>query len=266
MSRVELGGKVAIVTGASSGIGRATALALARHNVRLALASRSRDALRAVADEARGLGTEAFARPTDVTVRAEVEALVEEAVARLGPVDVAVCGAGEYVRGEVGRAGVDAYERSFAANFYGSLHLIRAVLPAMAARRTGHIVVISTVDAKKPLPLDAPYVAAKSAITGVVDVLRQELRGTGVRTLTVLPGRVDTPMIVHLDVPWVSRKIPAERVARAVVRGLRRGRAEVVVPWLGPKSLIACNALSPRLADWLVRALGLEGVERADPR
>lgn len=109
-------------------------------------------------------------------------------------------------------------------------------------------------------PLDAPYEAAKFALAGFGEVLRQELYGSGVHVTTVFPGRVDTPMSAMLQVPWISAKIPPEAVARAIVRALHRGQAEVIVP-LRARSLVYLNTFSPRLGDWIVCLFYLEGWE-----
>ena len=260
VSRVH--GKAAIITGASSGIGRSTALAFAREGIRLALASRRLDQLQSLEQEVRAYHNDVFSQPTDVTVREQVETLVKETLRHFGSVDIVVCNAGQYIRGQVQTLTADDFERTFAVNFYGSLYLILEALPGMLERRAGTIVAVSSVDGKKGLPLDAAYVASKFAITGYMDVLRQELKGTGVHALTILPGRVDTPMIAHLDVPWVSRKISSDRVARTIMRGLRRGGGEMIVPVLGPTTLVALNAISARWADWVTRLFRLEGKER----
>jgi short-subunit dehydrogenase len=149
-----------------------------------------------------------------------------------------------------------------AVNFYGSLHLILRALPGMLERRHGSIVAVTSMDAKKGLPRDAPYAASKFALTGFMDVLRQELHGTGVSASTVLPGRVDTPMIERLNVPWVSRKISADRTARAVVWAIRRGPAEVFVPYASMKLFALASAISAPLGDWLARTFRLEGEEQ----
>lgn len=261
MGRVDFHSKVAIITGASSGIGRSTALAFAREGIRLALASRNPETLSRVEQEVRAHHQDVFVQPTDVTMRSQVEALIRETRRRFGSIDIIVCNAGEYVRGTVRVVSVGDFDRALSVNFYGSLYLILAVLPSMLSQRSGHIVVVSSVDGKKGLPLDAPYVASKFAITGFMDVLRQELKGTGVHALTVLPARVDTPMIAHIRVPWVSRKISSDQVARAILRGLKRRSSEVIVPWVGPKSLVVLNTISPRLADWFIEKFKLEGIE-----
>jgi short-subunit dehydrogenase len=114
------------------------------------------------------------------------------------------------------------------------------------------------MDSKKGLPLDAPYVAAKFALTGFAEVLRQELHGTGISVSTILPGRVDTPMIATLRVPWVSAKISAEAVARATLRAIRLRQPEVILP---PQASLLhyLNVLSPRMGDWAARFFHLEG-------
>jgi len=147
-----------------------------------------------------------------------------------------------------------------AVNFYGVLHAVQAVLPHMVARRSGHIVLVSSADGKKGIPPDGPYVAAKFAVAGLGDILRQELRPYGIAVTTVFPGRVDTPMIAHLRVPWISAKIPPEAVARAILRAIRRRTPEVIIP-LQVRLFVYLSALCPSLGDWFTRQFHLEGWE-----
>jgi uncharacterized protein len=112
------------------------------------------------------------------------------------------------------------------------------------------------------MPQDGAYAAAKAALAAYAAALRQCVHGRGVHVCTVFPGRVDTPMIATLDVPAISAKIPADRVARAVLRALRRQRPEVVVPW-HCRLLLWSDVLSPRFGDWLVRVLRLDGRPRS---
>lgn len=254
-----LRGKVVLLTGATGGIGSATARLLAREGMRLMISGRNEARLRALEAELRGLGCEAVGVAADVADRSQVRMLADATTQRFSRVDLLVCNAGEYVRGPAERLHIEDFERSMAVNFYGTVHLVYAVLPGMLASGSGHIVAVSSVDGKKGLPLDAPYVAAKFAVTGFMDVLRQELRGTGVRATTVLPGRVDTPMIGRLEVPRISAKIPAERVARAIVSAVRKKKGEVIVPFGGPRFLVVTNSISSRAGDWLVQAFGLQG-------
>jgi NADP-dependent 3-hydroxy acid dehydrogenase YdfG len=252
--------QIALVTGASSGIGRAAALELARSGANLALAARSAAALEQVAAEVRAMGREALVVPTDVTRREQVEAAAAATLARWGRVDILVANAGQYIRAPAAAWTIDKFEQSLAVNFYGSLYAVLAVLPGMLSRRRGHIVLVTSMDAKTPLPPDAPYVAAKCALSGVGDVLRQELHGSGVRVTVVYPGRVATPMLDNLNVPWVSAKIPPEAVGQAIVRAIWRRQAEVLLPvqvWL--LYLLRVGAI--RLSDWTTRFLRLSGWE-----
>ena len=252
--------RVAIVTGASSGIGRATAVALAREGADVVLSARNIAALEQVAREIESLGRQSLVGPLDVTQRDQVQRLVEATWTRWGHVDILIANAGEYVRSRVVEMTVEQVERAMAVNFYGSLYCVLAVLPHMLAQRRGHVVLVNTMDAKKPIPLDAPYVSSKAALAGFGEVLRQELYGTGVYVTSVFPGRVDTPMIAHLRVPRISAKMSAEMVARAIVRSIYRREPEVILPSVA-RALIYLNTLFPRLADRAVRLFHLEGWE-----
>ncbi|NPA90674.1 MAG: SDR family NAD(P)-dependent oxidoreductase [Chloroflexi bacterium] len=254
-------GAVAIVTGASSGIGKETALALAREGARVVLAARRRPLLEEVAQAIHALGGEALVIPTDVRDREQVDHLVRETLARWGQVDILVANAGAYIRRPIRELRVEDLEESMAVNFYGSVYPVLAVLPHMLARGHGHIVLVTSMDAKKGIPPDGPYVAAKFALAGFGDVLRQELHGTGVRATVVFPGRVDTPLIADLTVPWISAKIPPTTVAQAILRGIRKNAPEVIVPWHA-RLLVYAQVISPRFADWAVRFLRLSGEER----
>lgn len=260
MSKEALTDKFAIVTGASSGIGRATALALADEGAHVALAARTDPALQEVADEIQARGREALVIPTDVTRQEQVEHLVARTLDKWGRIDMLIANAGAYVRSPVRELTVEEVRRSMAVNFYGALFAVLAVQPHMLAQGSGHIVLVSSADAKKGLPIDAPYVAAKSALDGLGEVLRQELHDSGVHVTTIFPGRVDTPLLDDLKVPWISGKISPERVARAIVRAIRRRRPEVIIP-ARVKALYYLNVLSPRLGDWIARFLHLQGWE-----
>jgi hypothetical protein len=259
MSNGTLRGQVGVITGASSGIGRAIALALAREGVDLVLVARNQDALEYVRHQVEQLGAHAWIMPTDVSDAEQVRRMVREVLARFGKIDLFVANAGIYPRCPVCELRLEDIERVMAVNFYGSVTGILEVLPSMTSMNSGHIVVISSIDGKKGVPPDGAYVASKFALSGFTEVLRQELHGTGIHLLTVFPGRVDTPMIDGLRVPLISASIPPEKVAEAVVRGIVKRRNEVLVPYLAPKALILVNALSARIGDWFVRVLHLSG-------
>ncbi|HTY01907.1 MAG TPA: SDR family NAD(P)-dependent oxidoreductase [Bacteroidota bacterium] len=259
----DLRGKSVIVTGASSGIGKCVALRFAQRGAKLTLVARHREGLDDVAKETHNSIADIAIEPVDVTDRAAVQRMVERAEKRWGGVDIVVAAAGQYVRVHGRKVTIGDVEKSMDVNFYGTVNVFLAVLPGMLQRASGRLIAISSVDGKKGLPFDAPYVAAKFAVTGFMDSMRQDLRGSGVALTTVLPGRVDTPMIGTLMVPWVSRKISPERVADVVERSLVSNKPEIIVPLLGPKLLLWAAALSSRFADGLIRLFRLEGTVTA---
>lgn len=253
---------VALITGASSGIGAALAIELAAAGHTVVLSARGVDRLEATAAVIRGRGGRALVLPCDVADRGAVTDVVARSLAETGRLDVVVANAGVYSRKAATQLGRADFESAFAVNFFGAVHLIEAALPHLQRQRSGHLVLMTSFDAKKAMPHDGSYAAAKAALATFGATLRQDLRGSGVHVCTVFPGRVDTPMIDDLDVPAISAKIRPERVARAVLRALRRRRAEVVVPW--HCGLLAwADMVSPRLADWFVRVLHLDGRPRS---
>ena len=258
MNRKILANKIAIITGASSGIGRATALALARQGCRVALAARKMDALEKLRDEIQAMGAEALPVQTDVTQAEQVKTMVDAVVQRWGEIDILVSCAGQYIRCPTCQFSIEELEKSMAVNFYGGIYAIYAVLPHMLAKHSGHILLVSSMDGKIALINDAPYVSAKFALNGFGATLRQELAGSGLAVSLILPGRVDTPMIQDIKVPWISAKIAPEAVASAIVKTIHHPRPEVILP-VQAGLLYFISVLSPHLSDWLARELHLEG-------
>ena len=255
-----LRGKVAIVTGASSGIGKATAVALARRGAQVVLAARRVAELEQVEREIRALGVETLVVPTDVSRQSEVEQLVESAVCTFGHVDIVIANAGLYIRGPIAALTAADFRRSMEVNYFGAVHLVLAALPHLLAQRSGHIVLMSSIDGKKGIRTDAPYASSKFALAGFGDVLRQDLHGTGIEVSMVFPGRVATQLIEGMKIPAISSPIPPADVAKAVMRAIDRRQAEVVIP-ARARALLVLSWLSPRLGDWAVRAFHLEGLE-----
>ena len=258
MSTESLLDKVAIVTGASSGIGRATALALANEGACIALAARREDSLLELAEEIRGSGRKALVLPTDVTQREQVEAMVQEVLSQWGGVDILISNAGEYIQGPIIDLDPADLQRSLDVNYFGGVYCIKAVLPHMLAQKSGHILAVTSMDGKIGLPPDAPYVSAKFAMTGFCEVLRQEVSDHGIAVTNVLPGRVDTVMIEHLHFTWVSPKISPDTVARSIIHAIRKRSPIVIVPPQA-KLLYYINVFAPRLSDRLSRFFRLEG-------
>ena len=258
MSTDPLLDKVAIVTGASSGVGRATALALAKQGACVALAARREDALLELAKEIESLGGKTLILPTDVTQREEVEKMVEAVLAQWSRVDILISNAGEYIRAPIVELEPAELQRSLNINFFGGVYCIKTVLPHMLAQKSGHILAVTSMDGKIGLPPDAPYVSAKFALTGFLEVLRQEVSDHGITVTNVLPGRVDTVMIEHLRFMWISPKVSPESVAHAIIRAIRKRMPIVIVP---PQArlLYYINVFAPRLSDRLSRFFRLEG-------
>lgn len=226
----------------------------------MALTSRREEALTDVARIIGAEGGKAFVAPADVSRREEAERMVRRVFDEWGPVDILIANAGEYIRGNVVNLDPAVIQRSFDVNFFGSVYCIQAALPHMLYQKRGRILAVTSLDGKIGLPNDAPYVSAKFALTGFLEVMRQELRDTGITVTNVMPARVDTPMLEDLEVHWISAKISSGKVARAIVGALKRPRPVVIVPRFAAL-LYYINVLSPSLSDRLTRLFRLEGWE-----
>lgn len=184
--------QVALVTGASSGIGEATAHALAREGYTVVLAARREDRLEAVVDE---IGDEkALAVPTDVTDEDDITALVERTLDAFERIDVLVNNAGVIRRGPVASADRSDVRQQVEVNLLGLMNVTQAVLPHMLASGGGDIVAISSANAKYPAKGSGAYTATKTGVNGFCEALREEVADEGVRVTVVMPGVVDTEM------------------------------------------------------------------------
>lgn len=250
---------VVIVTGASSGIGAATAVACGREGMRVTLAARRKDRLERVADAVRAAGGEARAVPTDVTDEAAVRALVDGTVAACGRLDVLINNAGAGLLATVAQTSAAEFEALMRLNFLGAVYGVLAALPYMRRRGAGHIVNVASVVGKRASPFRAAYVASKFALVGFSEALRIELRGEGIHVTCVCP--IGTATEFHevetnrLGVSGRGGPIQsAEHVARRIVRALRRPRAEVH-PYPPARLLFLANDVAPGLVDRLLMAL-----------
>jgi NADP-dependent 3-hydroxy acid dehydrogenase YdfG len=218
MDTLPLAGRVAIVTGAGRGIGRAVAEALAREGAAVVLAARTRAEIAAVAEAIRNAGGRALAVPTDVTQDARVEALVDTTVGELGRVDILVTAAGVAAFGPVAAAKPADWDPMLAVNLRAVMGCCRAVLPPMLRQRSGTIVNVSSVAATRPIVGAAAYAATKAGVVAFSHVLAEELRANGVRVGVISPGAVDTPLWDSIPGgPDRARMLTTDTVARAVL-------------------------------------------------
>ena len=228
---MRLDGATALITGASSGIGRATAQRLAARGVRPVLSGRDPAAL---AEVAARTGGQAIA--ADLAEAGRAGWLAGEALRRAGHVDLLVACAGAGWAGELAAMPPAVAERLVALDLLVPVLLTRALLPGMLARGRGHLVYVASIAGAVGVAGEAVYAASKAGLLGFADSLRAELRGRGVAVTVVLPGAVDTPFFARRGSPYVRgwpAPVAADRVARAVVRAVARERAEVFVPaWL----------------------------------
>jgi NADP-dependent 3-hydroxy acid dehydrogenase YdfG len=217
-------GKVVVITGASSGLGEATARYLAQQGAAVVLGARRLDRIRALAAELEGAGAQALAVQTDVTSSAQVQALVDAALARFGRVDVMLNNAGLMPHSPLERLKIEDWDRMIDVNIKGVMYGIAAVLPHMAERKSGHIINVSSVAGHKVRPGSTVYSATKHAVRVISEGLRQEVKAHGLRTTIISPGAVDTELpdsITEPDVAEGVRKfydiaVAPEAFARAV--------------------------------------------------
>jgi NAD(P)-dependent dehydrogenase (short-subunit alcohol dehydrogenase family) len=250
---------VVVVTGASSGIGRATALAFAGHGAVVVLAARREQALDEVARACESAGAQALVVPTDVTDFKAVDELARRAVERFGRIDVWVNDAAVTLFSPFLEAPLEDFSRVLDVNVMGYVHGARAALRRMKDQGSGVIVNVSSIVGVVPQPYTHAYSMAKAAIRALSASLRQELllegsRSRKIKVVSVLPATIDTPFFEHAA-NYTGRATKAmppvytpERVARAIVNVVRLPRREVIVGPLG-RNLLMQAKLTPGLVE-----------------
>jgi uncharacterized protein len=266
-----LAGRVAVVTGASSGIGLATAKALARAGARLALVSRSEARLQAAAQEvarAAGGGYPSLLLPCDVSDPEAVLTMADRVRRDAGTPDIVVNNAGIGHWAPVVELSLERIRAVFEVNFFGAVHCTKAFLPAMLERREGTVVFVSSGFGALPFPYTAAYCASKHAVNGFAGSLRAEIEPLGVNVLLVLPGSTRTAFFEANAYPadvlsryLFQRLVPPERVARRIVRAVIRGRRRVVMDRLNDLGLRLAGAL-PELEGAFLSFVGKRVLRR----
>jgi NAD(P)-dependent dehydrogenase (short-subunit alcohol dehydrogenase family) len=245
----QITGKVVVVTGASSGIGRATALAFARQGANLVLAARDDEPLKQVAAECEAVGAPAIVVPTDVRDERAVTELGRRAVEAFDRIDVWVNNAGVYMLGKFEDMPPDAFRELYETNLFGTVNGARTAIPYLRHSR-GVLINIGSMASTMGIPYGTAYNSSKWAVRGFSDCLREELREEGIDVVTVMPASIDTPLFDHAanyagkTMKPMDPVYAPEKVADKILSAARRPRPEIMAGGIGYASRIL-RALLP---------------------
>ena len=271
---MQLRGARAIITGASSGIGRALAMAFAEEGARLILAALAGAELYETAAALRNRGAGVVVQPGDLTLPGACEQLARVAVQAYGGIDILVNNAGIGLHAPIADATPEDVATLFRLNVLVPAALIHSVLPVMRRQGRGLVINVTSVSARLPFPDTGHYGASKAALTRISDVLRIEESHRGIAVTTVFPGLTRTGFHLHqLGLRGKEghnrlRPVTPEKVARAVVRGIRRDRSNVYVSWFPDRWGVLMQRISPGLVasslSWMARRAGSEHAARVE--
>jgi len=200
-----LAGRVALVTGASSGIGEATALALASAGASVAVSARRADRLSTLVKQIGQAGGKAYALPGDVADEAVATSTVEKAIAHFGKLDILVNSAGIIQDGGIEASRTDEYRRVVDVNLMATVYTCKAAVPAMRAQGSGDIINISSLAGRKAAKLFSAYTASKHALNAMTDAMRQEVGGYGIRVCIINPGATATEVFHNVSDPTMRK-------------------------------------------------------------
>ena len=265
-------GRVAIITGASSGIGRSLALQLAAQGAKLAIAARRLERLEQVAQECRKLGAEVLAVQTDVSDEKQCQVLVEKTVSSFGQLDMLINNAGLAASALFDDfPDLNLFRHTIEINFLGAVYCTYYALPHLKASK-GRIVAVSSLAGKAPIPYNTPYVSSKYALHGFLDALRMDLYKTGVSVTIVCPywvvSEFHQAQLNKRGVPrgergraiYTDKMMTSDQCARITLKAARSRRREVL---MGPGTLsVWLKLISPAMLDWLSVKLFLEPIIR----
>ena len=266
--RIELKGRVVIVTGGSTGLGLMIARQAAEQGAKVVLAARGEADLRAAEGELRAMGADVLAVPTDVSDEGQVRVLVARSIERFGRIDILVNNAGTIQVGPAESMTADDFRHAMATNFWGELFPILAVLPHMKSQGGGRIANVVSVGGKVSVPHLLPYSASKFALAGLTQGLRAELAKDNILVTGIYPGTIRTGGHTHAlfkgdrdaEYTWfaLSDTIPgvstsAESAARSLWKAVLDGDPEIIVGWNAKLAVFAHDLLP----GWTAEALGL---------
>ncbi|HWW88164.1 MAG TPA: SDR family NAD(P)-dependent oxidoreductase [Vicinamibacterales bacterium] len=259
--------KVIAITGASAGIGEATALRLARDGASLALCARRGDRLDAVASQVTTAGGQALAVVADVTSQAAMDEFVRATIGRFGRLDVMICNAGFGIAGAIDDISPEQMQRLMAVNYFGTFHAARAALPVFRRQGQGHLIVVSSIVGKRGVPYMGAYSATKFAQVGLAECLRAEVAGSPIHVTVVFPVSTDTEFFAVMSRETgttIKRssfgpKQDVAQVADSIARAIEHPVPELHMHLLA-HALVWVSAAWPSLADRLVKRFGRQPI------
>jgi NADP-dependent 3-hydroxy acid dehydrogenase YdfG len=261
-------GRVVAITGASAGIGRATALRLAHDGATIVACARRADRLESLAAEIDAAGGQAMPVVADVTVERDMQDLVAAAVARFGRLDVMMCNAGFAVYGAIDDITPAQMHKLMDVNYFGTYYATRAALPVFRRQRRGHVIIVSSIAGKRGVPFMGAYSATKFAQVGLAECLRAEVAGSDIHVSVVYPVSTDTEFktVMRRETGTeisqsVGPKQTAEQVADAIAKAIAHPVPEVY-PYVKARGLVLLNALAPGFCDRLVKKYGRQPIRR----
>lgn len=266
----KLKGQVAIVTGASRGIGVEVARGLANEGVRLVLAARSKSDLEAIAGELRDSGARAIAVPCDVASQADRTTLVEAAITEYGRIDLLVNNAGIETTAFYEEQSPAEIARLIDVNLVATMLLTHAVLPYMLSQGRGHIVNMASLAGKVPVPYSIPYSTSKAGMIAFTEGIRNEFRHRGVSASAVCPGFVseagmyaDWEAETGRHASLLTKPVTPQRVAANVIKAIQRDRPEMLVFWMPARPTAALAEIAPGLFERIFPVFGSTKLFRA---
>ncbi|HEX3703361.1 MAG TPA: SDR family oxidoreductase [Vicinamibacterales bacterium] len=258
--------RVIAITGASAGIGRATALRLAREGASIVACARRADRLETLAVEIAAAGGQALTVVADVTREADMTRFVAAATERFGRLDVMICNAGFGVYGTVESIAPAQMQHLIDVNYMGTYLAARAAMPVFRRQDRGHVIVISSIVGKRGVPYMGAYAATKFAQVGLAECLRAELNGSNLHVSVVFPISTETEFfeVMTRESGAITRALgprqPAAAVADAIARAIERPVPEVY-PLRKARGLALLNAIAPGLCDRVVQKWGRKPVD-----
>ena len=264
--------RVIAITGASAGIGRATAVRLARDGAAVAICARRADRLDLVAAEIIAAGGRAWPMVADVANQADMERFVAGTVEQFGRLDVMMCNAGLGIAGAIDDITPDQMRKLVDVNYMGTYYASHAALPVFRRQRSGHLIVVSSIVGKRGVPYMGAYAATKFAQVGLAESLRAELAGSPIHVTVVYPVSTETEFfdvmtretgttITRASGPRQSVETVADAIARAVDRPVPE-----LYPHAKSRALVVLNAVAPGLCDRVVKRFGRKPLGAVSPK